>query len=190
VAFFIALAGVLDLITSLFFILGGSAPGNFASLLVRIAPPLLVGGVWRWRWMVLEQDARAGGNEARLYVWRSVYLYAYQFIGVAFTLVGVTSILRAIIIALLGQPLTGNVFLAMAMPLAQLLVGLGLIIYMGRTLGSDRMVMSLSLDEIMQHTIGDALPTWAIGAAVSALLVVVLALFASFFLIAVSSFGF
>lgn len=191
VAFFIALAGVLDLITSLFLVLGGSVPSNFSSIIVRVVPPLLIGGgVWRWRWTVLEQDARSGGNEARLYVWRSVYLYVFQFVGVVFTLIGGTSLLQAILAALLGSPLSGNVFSAMAMPLAQLLVGLGLIIYMGRTLSSDRVVVSMSLDEIMQYTIGDGLPTWAIGSLVIALLVVILAFGFSLFGIAFSSVGF
>lgn len=165
VAFFIALFGVQLLVAALFQVLGGQGT-PIETLIVNIVPGLLVGGAaWRWRWRVLEAETSDPANvEARSYVWRKVYLYLYQLIGLIMMLVGGATILSGIIAAILGQPLSGNVMTALSIPLSFLLVGSGLMIYMMQRVASDGRLGALSIQEVMQHTLADATPTWALAA--------------------------
>jgi len=167
VALFIAVVGTVQLIGVLFQVLGGQGP-RIEDVVASILPPLLVGGVvWRWRWRGLEAEASGADAGARSSLWRKVYLYFFQLVGLALILVGAVTILQAIIAALLGRPLVtagGNALLVLSMPLAFLLVGSGLLIYMMQIAASDSRLGALSVQEVMAHTLGDSAPTWAIAA--------------------------
>ena len=165
VALFIAVLGVVQLIAALFRVLGGQGP-RIEVLLANVLPPLLIGGaVWRWRWRWIEAEVSgAEGSTARSNLWRKVYLYLFQLIGLVMILVGAVTLLGAIIAAILGQPLTGNVFSELADPLAFLLAGSGLMIYMLQLVASDARLGALSVEETMRQTLGDTAPTWAIAA--------------------------
>jgi hypothetical protein len=165
VALFIAVFGVQMLVAALFQALGGEGP-RIEGLIANVLPPLLIGGAfWRWRWVRIEAEASGeDGSAARSDLWRKVYLYFYQLVGLALILVGGVALLAGIIAAILGQPIGGNVLVALSDPLASLLVGSGLLIYMMQIVASDGRLGALSVEEVMQHTLGDATPTWAIAA--------------------------
>lgn len=176
VAYVILVSTFINILTAIFLGLGGESPRDFTPLIVQIVPPLLVGGVvWRWRWKVLEDEAGGGDSaDARLYLWRSVYLYLYQFIGLVLALVGGVTILQTILTGIFGQPVFDNLFIILASPLAMLIVGLGMYIYAGRTITSDRVVLALPAEEVMKQTLGDSVPSWAIASVLMFLVVPVL----------------
>jgi len=123
------------------------------------------GAVWRWRWVRIEAEVSgAEGNAARSSLWRKVYLYFFQLVGLVMTLIGATTILQSIIAAILGQPLSGNLFMLLSTPLAFLLTGSGLMIYVLQIVASDARLGALSVEETVRQTLGDATPTWAIAA--------------------------
>jgi len=168
VAFFIAVFGVQLLVAALFQALGGQGP-RIETLIPNILPGLLVGGVvWRWRWQRLETETSSpDGAPARSYLWRKVYLHFYQLVGVILMLVGGVAVLQQIISSILGQPSPGNALSNLSIPLSFLLVGSGLMIYMTQIVATDSRLGALSVEEVMQFTLGDAAPTWAIAALVA-----------------------
>ncbi|HLF27263.1 MAG TPA: DUF5671 domain-containing protein [Anaerolineae bacterium] len=168
IALFIAVFSVQLLIAMLFQVLGGAGP-RIENLIVNILPGLLVGGgVWRWRWRGLEAEASGSDSaSARSYLWRKVYLYFFQLVGLILILAGAVTILQGVIAALLGQPISGNALSALSLPLSFLLVGSGLLIYMMQLVASDGRLGALSVEQVMQHTLGDSAPTWAIAAVIA-----------------------
>jgi hypothetical protein len=161
--FFAGLVALSQLVAALLQTLG-SQGSRIEELIVNILPGLLIGGgVWRWRWQMLEAEASGpDGSAARSYLWRKVYLYFYQLISLAAILTGVVVLLQAIVAALLGGVPSGNLLSDQSVPLALLLVGLGLMIYMLQLVASDTRLGALSLEQAMRRTLGDEAPTWAL----------------------------
>jgi len=77
------------------------------------------------------------------------------------------TVLQQIISSMLGQPSPGNALSNLSIPLSFLLVGSGLMIYMTQIVATDSRLGALSVEEVMQFTLGDAAPTWAIAALVA-----------------------
>ncbi len=180
VALFIAVFSVQSLVAASFHVLSGQGL-PIEELIAGIAPGLIAGGgVWRWRWQGLEAEASgADSSAARSYVWRKVYLYFYQLVGLTMILFGSVSTLQLMISALLGQPFVApgaNVLPVLATPLAFLLTGSGLMIYMMQVVASDGRLGALSVEDVMRQTLGDAAPTWAIAAVVGSVLLPLFAL--------------
>ncbi len=168
VAFFIALIAAQQLVAVLFQVLGGQGP-RIEALIPMVLPGLLVGGgVWRWRWQRLEAEASgAEGGAARSDVWRKVYLYFYHLVGLVMILIGGAALLQTIIAGLLGQPAPGNALTSQSTPLALLLAGSGVLIYMMQIVASDARLGALPVEDVMRQTLGDGVPTWAIAALVT-----------------------
>jgi hypothetical protein len=130
--------------------------------------------VWYWRWRWIDADVSgADGTPARSNLWRKVYLYFYQLVGLVMILIGAGAIVQDIIAALLGQSLTGpfgggNALIALATPLAFLLTGSGLLIYMMQIVSGDGRLVALaaSAEAGPPPALGSGVPTWAIAAAV------------------------
>ncbi|HEY4687763.1 MAG TPA: DUF5671 domain-containing protein, partial [Anaerolineae bacterium] len=139
------------------------------------------GGVWWWRRRWIETDlSGADSAAARSSLWRKVYLYFYHLVGLVMILFGTVGILQPVIAAIFGQPM-GNALATLADPLAFLLVGLGLLVYLMQQVTSDARLGALSAEQVMQHTLGDNVPTWAIAAAILAALTPILLLFGASF---------
>jgi hypothetical protein len=164
-AFFAGLVALSQLVAALLQTLGNQG-SRIEELIVNIVPGLLIGGgVWRWRWQVLEAEASGpDGSAARSYLWRKVYLYFYHLIGLVSILAGAVVLLQSIIAALLGGTPSGNLLSDQSVPLSFLLVGLGLMIYMLQLVASDTRLGALSLEQAMRQTLGDEAPTWALMA--------------------------
>jgi len=170
-----------QLIASVFQTLAGFGP-PIEQWIVSFAPPLLAaGGVWWWRRRWIETDlSGADSAAARSSLWRKVYLYFYHLVGLVMILFGTVGILQPVIAAIFGQPM-GNALATLADPLAFLLVGLGLLVYLMQQVTSDARLGALSAEQVMQHTLGDNVPTWAIAAAILAALTPILLLFGASF---------
>ena len=192
VAFFMGLIAFVALLTALLQTLGGRGQ-RIETLIAQILPGLLIGGgVWWWRWSRLQKEAKAtvpaaalvaapaadatvvaiSGeaamaqpvvNEAQTYLWRKVYLYFYQFVGLIMLLISCVILLQVVFTQILGPSSrsgSGNALADLASPLALLIVGGGLMFYLVRVITTDARLSGLSADELMRRTLGDAWPTW------------------------------
>jgi hypothetical protein len=102
-------------------------------------------------------------NEARTYLWRKVYLYFYQFVGLVMLLISCVVLLQVVFTQIFGPSSrsgSGNVLADLASPLALLIVGGGLMFYLARVSATDARLSGLSAEEMMRLTLGDAWPTW------------------------------
>ncbi|HEY4720413.1 MAG TPA: DUF5671 domain-containing protein, partial [Anaerolineae bacterium] len=105
-----------------------------------------------------------GVNEARTYLWRKVYLYFFQFLGLIMLLISGVTLLQTLLTQILGASSnrfgSGSTLADLANPLALLIVGGGLMFYMLRVITTDVRLSGLSVEEMMRRTLGDTLPTW------------------------------
>jgi hypothetical protein len=167
VAFVIGLAGVAVVLVGVLQLLGGRGP-RIEDLIVNALPMLSIGAIWLWRWTALQREVVAAPtNELRIDLWRKVYLYLFQFGGLALVLIGGAIILQSLIASILGQrPLGGfesaNFLYSLASPLSALIIGAGLMVYLGRITSDDVRLSGLTLEELMRQTVGDTAPTWAL----------------------------
>jgi hypothetical protein len=127
-------------------------------------------------------------NEARTYLWRKVYLYFYQFVGLVMLLISCVVLLQVVFTQIFGPSSrsgSGNVLADLASPLALLIVGGGLMFYLARVSATDARLSGLSAEEMMRLTLGDAWPTWVpivlIFGVLPIFIIVVLALFGPVF---------
>jgi hypothetical protein len=171
VAFFIGLYGVATVLVGVLQLLGGRGP-RIEDLIVNSVPSLLVGAVWFWRWSPLQVEiVTVTTSEPRNDIWRKAYLYLFQFGGLTLMLIGGVILLQSIIASILGQPsFSGfeptNFLYQLSGPLAALIVGFGLMLYLGRITSDDARLSGLTIEEMMRQTIGDHVPTWALFAVV------------------------
>jgi hypothetical protein len=171
VAFFIGVAGVAAVLVGVLQLLGGRGP-RIEDLIVNSVPALLVGAVWFWRWSLLQGEIVTGTtSEPRNDLWRKVYLYLFQFGGLTLMLIGGVILLQSIIASILGQPSftgfeTTNFLYQLSGPLTALIVGFGLMLYLGRIVAGDARASGLTVEEMVRQTIGDHVPTWALFAIV------------------------
>jgi hypothetical protein len=86
-------------------------------------------------------------------------------------LIGGVILLQSIIASILGQPSFGgfettNFLYQLSGPLTALIVGFGLMVYLGRIANDDARLSGLTVEEMVRQTIGDHVPTWALFAIV------------------------
>jgi hypothetical protein len=161
----IALVGLIGVIINM--VAGQSQ--RIESIIANILPGLLIGGgVWWWRWRLLQKEAALPENtEARSYLWRKVYQYVFQFIGLIMVLIGSVMILQQVLSQVMGPANSlfsfapTNLLATLATPIALLIVGGGTLFYMLRTVSADARLSNMTIEEMMRHTLGDSLPTWA-----------------------------
>lgn len=171
VAFFIGVAGVAGVVLAIFQFLGGYRT-RIEELIVSLVPMLLIGAFWFWRWSLLQREiVTVTTSEPRNDLWRKVYLYLFQFGGLTLMLVGGVILLQSIVASILGQPSfagfeTTNFLYQLSGPLTALIVGFGLMVYLGRITGDDARLSGLTVEEMVRQTIGDHVPTWALFAIV------------------------
>ncbi|HET7378210.1 MAG TPA: DUF5671 domain-containing protein [Anaerolineae bacterium] len=167
VADLIGLVALVGLISMIIIALAGEDL-QIKSIIANILPALLIGSVvWWWFWRRLQNEALQPENtEARTYLWRKVYQYLFQFIGLILVLIGSIIILQQVLSQVMGPPgsifsfTRTNLLRELSAPIALLLVGGGTLLYMLRTVSIDAKLSNMTIEEMMRHTLGDSLPTW------------------------------
>jgi hypothetical protein len=165
VAFVIGVAGVAWLLNATLQLLGGRG-ARIEDWIINAGPLLLIGAIWRRRWPRLQQAvATAATPEPRQDVWRTGYLYLFQFGGLTLVLIGAVIVLQSFLASLLGQRggyESANILYQLAGPLTALIVGFGLMWMLGRITADDARLSGLTGEELLRHTLGDQTPTWAL----------------------------
>ncbi len=164
----IGLIALVGLIAAILNALAGQGQ-RIESIIATILPGLLIGGgVWWWRWRVLQKEAAQPENtEARSYLWRKVYQYLFQFVGLIMVLIGSVVILQQVLSQIMGPATSAfsfaptNLLSTLATPIALVIVGGGTLFYMMRTVSIDARLSNMTVEEMLRHTLGDSLPTWA-----------------------------
>ncbi len=186
----IALVGLISVIINLIAVPPQDIGSTIKMIISSILPPLLIGGgVWWWRWTKLQKEAAQPDNaEARTYLWRKVYQYLFQFIGLIMVLIGSVMIFQKVLSQIMG-PVTSlfgfgqaNLLLDLAAPIALLIVGGGTLFYMMRSVSIDARLSNMTIEEMLRHTLGDSLPTWVAFLPLVLLVLVVIPIYTIVFL--------